>query len=747
MNTNMTIAKILFALLISCYVWAQQCPVGTETTFTLDSEAYSYSLMTDLVNVNAHIWADSTWVYALANGKIGVNDYSMITKFDAQFVTTWERTVADKVYQEAFEVTSDENYIVFVPFNALSWTLAKINTSDGNFSIQKSITLVSQWSTIALSSDDSYVYLSGFQASPIIIQFNLSDLSSVKAVSIVSGSISSIYHYGTQKVFVNLVQTLNVGYQHSAIDMSTTPGSKLWGVAYGWLVLCTAAVTPMISIMWESTSKAFQLVIESGDPIFYGIDTSTGALSGSFYVTSPSVSNKYPADLSYSENGSSIFILVRHDSGFHKFDYNVNTNTFSTALISTSFMSYYIGMKVGFVYYAGLLISNSNAHIAKLVESGSVNQGQVFTLSTSSDTFSVASGLKGYSITTDATILVAVFTTFGVTAGSMTFSSPGTYTQSGSGVFHSDIVYRNGNLEDLYIQESKIGSTNFGFPWSTSGSNSISSSLISHYNGQTLPAWISLTGDNENINYVAPAYTGSSDIYYFGVRSVILAENVDEYATITVYQCTVANWQSWSYTSQSTCDSCDNGYVLATDKTLWYVGNTGTTSTTSESSEIEEQPTEEVEDEETVDAMSETTRATVIAGSIGVGFISSIAGSSGQSAWALLNQFQLVMILPLLRSYLTEEFVFFIRDFKFTLLNFSFLKPLELPIINHKNKYLNYKQPDSVYEENSLESGSWFVNQLDLFKVIIIIIVLHLVILLFSKLFASERFPKIQKLF
>lgn len=297
----------------------------------------------------------------------------------------------------------------------------------------------------------------------------------------------------------------------------------------------------MVSIMWESTNKAFQLVIESGDPIFYGIDTSTGALSGSFYVTSPSVSNKYSADLSYSENGSSIFILVRHDSGFHKFDYNVGSNTFSTALISTTFRSYYIGMNDGFVYYAGLLISNSNAHIAKLVGSGSLNQGQVFTLSTSSDTFSVASPLKGYSISTDATILVAQFTTFGVTAGSMVFASPGTYTQSGSGVFHSDIVYRNGNLEDLYVQEGKTGSTSFGFPCSISGANSITSSLISHYNGQTLPSWISLAGDNENINYVAPAYTGSSDVYYFGVRSVILGENVDEYGTITVYRCTVAN--------------------------------------------------------------------------------------------------------------------------------------------------------------------------------------------------------------
>lgn len=84
-----------------------------------------------------------------------------------------------------------------------------------------------------MSSDDSYVYLGGYQGSPIIIQFNLSDLSSVKSISIVTGSISSIYYFGTQKLFVNLVMVLNAGYQHTALDMSTTPGSKLWGVAYG----------------------------------------------------------------------------------------------------------------------------------------------------------------------------------------------------------------------------------------------------------------------------------------------------------------------------------------------------------------------------------------------------------------------------------------------------------------------------------------------------------------------------------
>jgi len=132
--------------------------------------------------------------------------------------------------------------------------------------------------------------------------------------------------------------------------------------------------------------------------------------------------------------------------------------------------------------------------------------------------------------------------------------------------------------------------------------------------------------------------------------------------------------------------------------------------------------------------MAEATRAVVIVASVGLGVISSVAGSSGQSAWALLNQFQLVLMLPFLKSFLTAEFIFFIRDFEFALFNFSFLDFFDLPVVNQDEDTLHYIQPDSIYEENNIESGSFLINQVNLLKSLIITFIIHMIILLISKI-------------
>lgn len=64
--------------------------------------------------------------------------------------------------------------------------------------------------------------------------------------------------------------------------------------------------------------------------------------------------------------------------------------------------------------------------------------------------------------------------------------------------------------------------------------------MIPYPTASSYPSWISINPDYEHIDVSAPSY-GTSNVYYFGVRSVIFGENVDKYATITVYQCLVTN--------------------------------------------------------------------------------------------------------------------------------------------------------------------------------------------------------------
>lgn len=123
---------------------AAQCSPGVSSTYTLVSEAYTYSAITNLVNVNAYPCSDNTCAYTVANGLVTAVDYTMISKLDAQFIKTWEKALIGQVKQEAFQMSNDEQYMIFAPNNLVSCTLIKLNTSDGSFNQQKLLALISQ---------------------------------------------------------------------------------------------------------------------------------------------------------------------------------------------------------------------------------------------------------------------------------------------------------------------------------------------------------------------------------------------------------------------------------------------------------------------------------------------------------------------------------------------------------------------------------------------------------------------------
>lgn len=89
-------------------------------------------------------------------------------------------------------------------------------------------------------------------------------------------------------------------------------------------------------MIWTSTSTSYQLVLESNKPVFFGVNLNTGAVSGSFYASNLSKSGVVPSDISYSETTNSIYILVRYSTGFTKYEFDPNTNTFSTGRASTT---------------------------------------------------------------------------------------------------------------------------------------------------------------------------------------------------------------------------------------------------------------------------------------------------------------------------------------------------------------------------------------------------------------------------
>jgi hypothetical protein len=98
-------------------------------------------------------------------------------------------------------------------------------------------------------------------------------------------------------------------------------------------------------------------------------------------------------------------------------------------------------------------------------------------------------------------------------------------------------------------------------------------------------------------------------------------------------------------------------------------------------------------------------------------------GSSLNSMWALANQLQMIVLFPFLKIELTEEFLYFIKNFHFTTFNLDFLSNLDIPFISDEIYALDFTQEDEVFKNNGFSSGSYFINFLGVFKSLGIFIV------------------------
>lgn len=126
-----------------------------------------------------------------------------------------------------------------------------------------------------------------------------------------------------------------------------------------------------------------------------------------------------------------------------------------------------------------------------------------------------------------------------------------------------------------------------------------------------------------------------------------------------------------------------------------------------------------------------TTSVVVLAGSS--------FSTSSQAIWSILNQYQLIILLPFLRGYLSDQFKYFINGYQAAFFKFTFLNPLSLPVVSEQRNKLTYDQPDPLFAENGFESGSYIINQMGLIIMMSILVVCHLLFLLSAKLLKYEN--------
>ena len=128
----------------------------------------------------------------------------------------------------------------------------------------------------------------------------------------------------------------------------------------------------------------------------------------------------------------------------------------------------------------------------------------------------------------------------------------------------------------------------------------------------------------------------------------------------------------------------------------------------------------------------------IVAGSF-LNIITSIcSNSSPQSSMTMLNSVQLILLLPLIGSYLSPNVLDFIRGMKFCLLSLDFLSMANVDI-NNVNSYIDFEQSNSYLYLIGLKSGSSGVNIFWIAGISILLPIIHGVISIFY-LFIKNKF-------
>ena len=296
-------------------------------------------------------------------------------------------------------------------------------------------------------------------------------------------------------------------------------------------MFCPSTTLPALTLVHESAVRGYILTSYDNKPLFFGVNLNGGTVVGSTYKLDLAESGVEVVMMSLNEAEGIIYIAVRHNNGFHLFQYLPATSTFGTTLKSTTLEIHFVKMMNGYVYFGGIVKSNQNAFIANIAGEQNYDQNTIFDLTSTSDTFTT---VGPYSIGFD---LLAILLPLGLTASTPSSISPvnqGSYVQATINIFSSDVVYRGGLVETYYIKENYIGQIDFNTPCTLSGTTTVTSSIIAHPDTGTFPAWISLNSDNEHIDVTAPAFGVSND-YYFVLRIVVDGLISNKYVTLTIF--------------------------------------------------------------------------------------------------------------------------------------------------------------------------------------------------------------------
>ena len=153
-----------------------------------------------------------------------------------------------------------------------------------------------------------------------------------------------------------------------------------------------------------------------------------------------------------------------------------------------------------------------------------------------------------------------------------------------------------------------------------------------------------------------------------------------------------------------------------------------------------EEPTEQVEEPteqepESVELETETNHTPYSYGTyavLAIGVVSSVGasmvkGGSPQGAWAMINQLQTLILLPLMFRSFSDKIINYILSMDAAIFSFNFITIKDV-LPDQETRKVEFDQPNNYLKLIGLEDGSTFANNLSLFFIILGWMIFHLLI-------------------
>ena len=449
---------------------------------------------------------------------------------------------------------------------------------------------------------------------------------------------------------------------------------------------------------------------DNDSPIIYEVSLTDGSLKSSVMQASTSFGNiERPIMVQFGDDDTQLIISYPYDSGTNMIIWSTSSSSVVSSYSSISGVQ--ITALSEWLNKGMLSFASGSAAALKIQRFYYYDLAQRTLVLSGSVTLSA---ISSYTYSSNSSVSISSETPLTSTDYNPTITTIATNQSSNSAVSiaytRGDIIYTNGNNQFHSVQSGFSGNLTFDY-FCHKSANFSSVTLYEITSG--VSSWISIDSGYTHLTVNAPTVTTVTN-YTFGISYVNGANNITSESTLAVYLCGVSNCGTCSYSTRDTqCTTCNSGYTLSSD------GSTCNEPIAKE--------------DEAVEAMAITTQAVVgatIALSIIFQATTNPKGSSGRSTWTMINQYQLILLLPMLGTYLDDDLRFYITEFELVSFDFDFMDFIKFPFIDSQVDGIDYEQSETLFAKNGIESGSFFYNHYRFVKIIIIMFIANLIFIL-----------------